>query len=109
MSKANAIPTAQRKKVREREQDRCARCLWPTQTGQWHHRRSRSVRDDHVHCACNGVWLCVTCHTWVHGNPFLARQTGYIVSRHQAEPATVPLTMTLGTRYLDCDGGYKFA
>lgn len=90
--KATPIPALSRVRVRARDFFRCVRCGSPTpaMAGHWHHRRSRSIRDDHTHMPCNGVWLCGTCHEWVHKNPFEARATGLIVSRY-AIPCETPL------------------
>lgn len=88
----------------------CVRCFVPTEVGQWHHRRSRSVRDVHRHCTCVGIWLCVADHQWVHANPFEARQSGLIVSRHEREPFTVPFRRGDGAWILpDCKGGKRVA
>lgn len=65
--------------------------------------------DRHRHCACNGVWLCGTCHRWVHAHPFIARSVGLIISRHVPEPGTQPTTTNYGTVRFSCDGGYLFA
>jgi 5-methylcytosine-specific restriction protein A len=105
---SNEIPALSRTLVKEREQRRCARCSVASNRGHWHHRRSRSVRDDHRHCPCNGVWLCATCHQWVHANPLMARIDGFIVSRHVAEPFTVPVATPLGWRWQDCEGHIEY-
>lgn len=76
-----AIPTSSRLWVKSREDGHCLRCDTPTAVGAWHHRRSRSVVDEHRHLPCNGIWLCTTCHIWVHGHPFEAREKGFIVAR----------------------------
>lgn len=34
--------------------------------------------------------LCNTCHPWVHSHPVLARGSGWIVSRYEAEPGAIP-------------------
>lgn len=73
------IPDQQRSVVKVRDNWRCVRC--GSKGSEWHHRRSRSVVDDHRHCACNGVWLCKACHDWTHAHPFEARALGLIVSR----------------------------
>lgn len=62
------------------------------------------MADGHTHCPCNGVWLCTTCHTWAHDQPFAARPLGYIVLRHVAEPGAVPITAYYGTVTLLCNG-----
>lgn len=100
---SGGIPASARIIVKGRERLRCMRCGSPG--AQWHHRRSRSVDDPHTHCPCNGVWLCAACHQWVHANPLMARLTGFIVSRHQKEPGTVPVTCVVrGQILLTCDG-----
>lgn len=105
----NAIPTASRIQVKVRDGGRCARCGVLTEVGQWHHRRSRSVRDLLTHSAANGVWLCPTDHAWVHANPLLARQSGFIVSRY-ADPSEVPINHVLfGWVRLTTDGAWDAA
>lgn len=69
--------------VKARDIRRCARCGTPTLEGHWHHRRSKSIRDECVHESCNGVWLDAACHAWVHAHPFEARELGFIVSRYK--------------------------
>lgn len=91
--KATPIPAASRDKVKERDRGRCARCAIPT-PGEWHHRRSRSVRDDLTHSPANGVLLCGLCHLWVHAHPFEARGTGFIVSRF-SDPVQEPVQHAL--------------
>lgn len=102
---ATGIPHMSRLMVQHRSYNRCARCGL---TGsEWHHRRSRSVRDEHQHCPCNGVWLCRDCHSWVHAHPFEARTSGWIVSRY-ATPGDVPmLTQQHGWVTLGHDGTYE--
>ena len=106
MTCVTQIPNVSRALVRIRERHRCARCAMPAPHGEWHHRRSRSVRDVHEHCACNGIWLCSTCHRWVHAHPFEARGKGFIVSRFTNEPGTVPVDTPWGLRRHTCDGAY---
>lgn len=99
---SDRIPTVQRSLVKVRDNWRCVRCGGPG--AEWHHRRSRSVRDEHQHCACNGVWLCTTCHRWVHANPFAARSTGFIVSRH-GQPSEEAIQCAMrGLVTLTCEG-----
>ena len=102
------IPEWSRASVKMRCQSRCERCGAPAPRGAWHHRRSRSVRDTHTHCPCNGVWLCNNDHAWVHANPLAARQNGFIVSRNETEPATVPVLTPWGERTHDCGGGQHY-
>lgn len=106
----NAIPETSRVLVKNRDMHRCFRCGAPAGAGrgEWHHRRSRSVRDEHRHAACNGVWLCGTCHRWVHAHPFEARGKGLIVSRYSATPCLVPVLSHFGWLVLACDGKFKY-
>jgi 5-methylcytosine-specific restriction protein A len=105
LAKATPIPASSRHKVRIRDQGRCARCGAPCD-GQWHHRRSRSVRDLLTHSPANGLHLCATCHGWVHAHPFEARASGWIVSRY-ADPANEPVQHALyGEVYLTKEGGF---
>lgn len=66
------------------------------------------MRDAHQHCTCNGVWLCPTCHTQVHARPFDSRSKGWIVSRHQAQPGSVPAKSHFGELILECNGRYRY-
>lgn len=102
--KATPIPEESRTKVQLRARFHCERCGAPTMNGHWHHRRSRSVRDELVHSPANGVWLCPTDHAWVHAHPFEARAEGFIVSRH-SDPRTEPIQhWALGRTWLREDG-----
>ena len=77
---------------------------------EWHHRRSRSVRDDHTHCPCNGITLCGRGNTsgdhgWAHTNAFEARAKGLIISKHdQRLPFEVPVLTHNGWVLLGCTG-----
>jgi hypothetical protein len=50
---SDSIPTASREAVKSRDTGRCVRC-WGVGS-EWHHRRSRSVRDEHRHCPCGST------------------------------------------------------
>lgn len=101
----NSIPEAARTTVKQRGRFRCGRCGVPTPRGEVHHRRSRLVRDEHQHCPCNLIYLCSTCHRWVHDHPFEARGVGLIMSKFIDEPFTVPQASVRGLTYYSCDGG----
>jgi len=101
----NAIPQKSRLVVRTRAHNRCERCGVGSTRAQWHHRRSRRVRTAHRHCPCNGLWLCPTCHTWVHQNPVEARANGWIVSAHVETPFNITVKSAWGLREQDCHGG----
>lgn len=105
---ANPIPTRQRSLVKSREMSRCLRCGSPIITSECHHRRSKSVHDEHMHCPCNMVSLCGTCHRWVHAHPSEARRDGMIVSRHETTPGTVPVVAHFGALLLGCNGTFMF-
>lgn len=72
---------------------------------EFSHRRTRAVRDDHLWCPCNALLSCHTCHATMHAGPVEARRVGQHVSRYIAEPATVPVQLSVGWAMLDCDGG----
>lgn len=59
--------------------------------------------DEHRHCACNGVWLCATCHSWAHNRPLRAKAEGYIV-QPQFFPYLVPVWAVDSWWMLDHDG-----
>lgn len=107
--KATPIPKKSRNLVVARDKSRCVRCAAPAAKGEWHHRRSRSIRDAHTHSPANGIHLCTLCHKWVHDNPFEARASGFIVSRF-ANPVLEPVRHALyGWVYLDEDGTFREA
>lgn len=97
------IPARARVAVRERHQGRCERCGGPG--AHWHHRKSRSVRGEHRHCICNGLWLCASCHTWAHANHDAAVEEGVIVPRWGEDPGDWSVLTYQGIRLrLGCDG-----
>ena len=103
----SVIPTESRLAVERRDVQMCVRCLG--NGSDWHHRRSRSVRDEHQHCPCNGVMLCGRgnvkgCHGYVHSNPERARALGLIVPRYVEDPRLVPVRTTTGWWILTCEG-----
>lgn len=105
------IPQRSRDLVRARAHGRCERCGIPAPigNGQWHHRRSRRVVDEHRHHPCNGVWLCAGCHRQVHRQPeeeSKAKAEGFVLSQWVANPGDLPVTTPWGVRTNDCDGGY---
>lgn len=101
------IPLSRRTQVLLRDKGRCVRCNG--RGTDWHHRRSRLVRDDHQHCTCVGVLLCRTCHSWVHANPMPARREGWIVSKFERQPWTVPVVLADGRqRWTDCHAKLEF-
>jgi len=54
------------------------------------------------------VWLCGACHVDVHGHPFDAAKSGWIVSRHVILPTSITVHTPLGERALGCDGTVVF-
>ena len=103
----NPIPQEARNLVELRDFKRCLRCSG--KGSEWHHRRSRRVRDEHQHCTCNGMLLCGTCHRWVHAHPFEARRFGFVVSSHESFPGNVPVLAHFSMITLDCKGTYEWA
>lgn len=65
------------------------------------------MRAAHRHCACNGLLLCRTCHSWAHANPDEALATGYVVSQWVDEPCIVPVH-AWGWWQVICDGSATF-
>jgi hypothetical protein len=96
------IPPEARKIVGQRDNWRCGRC--GVKASDWHHRRSRRVRDVHQHCACNGIMLCRTCHGWAHDNPEIAQMVGMIVRQFQPRPWRIPVRRLDGWWLQRCVG-----
>ncbi len=92
--------------IRERDQDRCARCGSPRDL-HVHHRMLRSAGRDER--ACNKVTLCASCHHWAHHHPGAAMDEGWIVSRYR-DAAEVRVNHWLWPAYpvwLEDDGGIR--
>jgi hypothetical protein len=100
---ATPIPAESREIVFTREHGLCGRCAMPGT--EWHHRRSRRVRDAHQHCPCVGILLCNTCHRWAHAHPYEAMERGLIVSIYEKRPASVPSRRADGWWLTLCSGG----
>lgn len=98
----NPIPQASRIVVGKRDHLLCARCSM--KATDWHHRRKRSVADEHQHCACVGVMLCRTCHSWAHAEPREAAGRGYLMAQFEREPWKVPHLRRGGWWTTTCDG-----
>lgn len=82
-------------------QGRCWRCGGVG--SDYAHRRPRGVRDAHTACFCNATWLCRVCHRWSHNNPVASLELGITVSRYEAEPFTIPITLLTGRFILGCN------
>lgn len=102
MTRTSIIPQESRRIVEWRDSRLCVRC--GHKGGDWHHRRTRLVRDPHQHCACNGILLCRTCHAYVHRYPTIAKALGLIVSSHCEVPGMVPVKYDQGWFILNCSG-----
>lgn len=100
----NEIPTKAREVVRERQGGQCARC--GNRATALHHRKRRR---EGGHGYENLVALCNTCHTFVHANPVVAIEQGYIVPIHVEDIAAVPVKSFMGWVLFDSDGGIAFA
>lgn len=102
--RATPIPQASRLAVQNRSQGRCERCGGPGH--HWHHRRSRSIRDELTHSPANGTLLCTFDHAWVHAHPKEAKIEGFIVPRW-GDPLSVPIKRWDGVSvYLNVFGDY---
>jgi hypothetical protein len=80
------IPAKNRKIVRDRQNDQCARC---GMTGAEMHHRQR--RREAGHAVGILVWLCSTDHRWAHAHPKDAKADGYIISPHEKDATAVPI------------------
>lgn len=103
------LPMVTRNLVVERDGGRCIRCHG--RGLEVHHRRSRSVHDEHTHCPCNLLTLCgmgnhTGCHGFAHSQPFKARPSGLLVRRSESDPGSVPLYLPFTDTWvlLGCDG-----
>lgn len=105
-SRFPAFLTSTREAIQVRSGGRCERCGGVG--GEYSHRRPRGVRDEHTACPCNALWLCRTCHAWLHKNPRSALAEGIALSRYVAEPASRPVTTTAGVVVLDHEGGWSY-
>lgn len=98
------IPRSVRDYVRGREQGRCLRCGVGEGDGRSHDIHHRQRRREAGHALWTCILLCRTCHTWAHGNPVRARNTGFIVSAHHAEGWTEPIKAYWGWAEVAEDG-----
>ena len=108
---ADQIPKVNRQLVQGRAFGRCERCLEATLCGHLHHRRPKGLGGSKApdrHDVSNLVYLCPADHSWAHGNPSEAAESGFIVPRSSGNhPLDVPITDLTGqTRYLDNEGQY---
>jgi hypothetical protein len=98
---------ADRRRIEDRDDDRCAMCGRPQfGDGQVHHRQLRSQGGKHV--VENGVLLCLWCHGWCHSNVRAAIESGYIVASW-ASPLDQPLRSWRGLIRLLPDGTWEYA
>lgn len=93
--------------VRRRANNSCEVCGGPGY--QFSHRRTRSVRDEHQWCPCNGLLACQTCHSVMHRNPENARAWGHHVSSFVDLPGEVPVHLLGRWWMVRCDGSYSWA
>lgn len=98
----SGIPGQSRKLVEQRDMRLCVRC--GGRGAEWHHRRSRRVRDAHRHCACNGLYMCHTCHAWAHAHPRAAMARGLILPQWTTRPWLMPVRIRGGWWVLRCTG-----
>jgi hypothetical protein len=100
-----------RRKINERDDERCTRCGRPVgPSANIHHRKLRSRGG--MGNAANGILLCGTgttgCHGWAHANVTQATEEGLIVSRW-ADPVIIPILTWRGWIRVDDDGGWTLA
>lgn len=69
---------------------RCGRSLYST-VGARHHRKLRSQSSKaEKHTVSNLIDVCEACHEWIHANPALAYEHGYLVHSYD-DPRKVPI------------------
>lgn len=101
-AKGNPIPQESRDLVFARDGYRCVRCGGAA--SDWHHRRKRSVADEHQHCACVGIATCRKCHSYIHAHPTESTEKGWIVTQWEKEPWKMPVKTPKGMVVTTCDG-----
>jgi hypothetical protein len=101
---ANEIPTATRRKVIDRDEDRCWVC--GMRGSEIQHRKRRR---EGGHGMANLIRVCRTCHhDKIHRNPRWAMENGYTVSSYM-NPAEMPIKRWDGAVILlDDEGGMEF-
>lgn len=62
--------------VREKYNYTCARCGKYDKYAHTHHVKPRSRFPELKHDVSNGICVCNSCHTWIHGNPKEATRLG---------------------------------
>lgn len=108
---SNEIPTRRREQVHARDKGHCVRCGVRPIAGHAHHRRGRRTALGHdQHCVCNLIWLCGDCHRNVHVvDQVGARRDGFVVSRYETHPASVPVRYWNGEQvHFTCEGEMEF-
>lgn len=69
---------------------RCGKSLYAV-VGARHHRKLRSQASKaEKHTVSNLIDVCETCHEWIHANPALAYEHGFMVHGY-ADPRQVPI------------------
>lgn len=94
----SAIPQAVRTTVIKRDAQ-CIRCGGPG--AELHHRQRRR---DAGHPVEGLIFVCRTCHTYIHANPDEARDNGWIVSAFIHHQEEVTLKTFYGWVKLNPDG-----
>ena len=108
--RARPLPEVARQVVKARAAMRCEVCSADTTwTGSHvHHRQPRQMggtRDPEIHSPANLLLLCPGCHSMVESQRALAYTQGWLVKR-PTDPASVPVELHDGRRFLTNDGAY---
>lgn len=101
------VPAKTRQQVKERDKGMCQRCPGGHPAQELQHRRARgmgSADREHIHCPCNLIFLCSTCHAIVESHRHQARLDGFAVSTHVDAPYKAPVRLREGWALLTCDG-----
>lgn len=78
MSMDRAKDKAWSRTVRENDQNTCRRCGKVHKSNDAHHIAPRDEFPDLRFDLSNGVCLCQSCHMWVHMNPVVAKDQGWL-------------------------------
>ncbi|QUW18866.1 HNH endonuclease [Agrococcus sp. Marseille-Q4369] len=89
--------------VDERSSRQCERCGKTVLSGGHHHHRKLRSRGG-LDCPSNLVFVCAGCHNWIHANPALATEAGWMVgTRSDPEGAAID-SARYGRVFLGTDG-----
>lgn len=81
----------------------CERCGKRVLVGGHHHHRKLRSRGGED-CPSNLVFVCAGCHQWIHANPHLATEAGWMVGSKSIPEAVAIDSARYGRVFLGVDG-----